>query len=105
LRDDPIIRKWPQVIPVFCHQRPVITSKQGKNKTPKEKRKKDHTEELRSNLNEDNSHMNVQGPSTAAWQALTTYHNIPTDFLGSPMRCRLISNINQQSEFLSKDWQ
>jgi hypothetical protein len=56
-------------------------------------------------LNEDNSHKNGQGPSTAAWQALTTYHNIPTDFLSSPMRCRLMSNINQQSEFLSKDWQ
>jgi hypothetical protein len=69
--------RWPynKVIPV------IIRKQEKEENLAKEKKKQDHKSELRSSLNDSDGHMHVQEPSTATSMALTTYHNIPTDFI------------------------
>lgn len=60
-----------------------VSKHENEKPKPKEKRKQDHETEMRSSLEDSNSHMHSRGPSIAACIALTTYHNIPTDCVSS----------------------
>jgi hypothetical protein len=49
---------------------------------------------MEEQLEEENGHTHVQGPSVMC-MVLMTYYNIPTDILGSRYGWRFMSSINQ----------
>jgi hypothetical protein len=53
-------------------------------------------------LNNSDGQTHVQGPSTVSFVALTTYHNIPTDFISSSSGWGSISNSNKHTKFVTR---